>query len=156
MPKKFGFIVLAVVLGFGANVWAEEAATAEAAVQQAAGRGDAKAQAKLGAMYLLGNGLDKNEPLAVEWLLKAAKQGNVDAQVLVAALFDRGIGVTSDIKQGTYWYEQAAAQGHTTAQAILGKNPVAAGGVAFSYQKMRLSAAKQIPTEYAKKILLSK
>ena len=56
----------------------------------------------------------------------------------------------------TEWYEKAAAQGNTTSMAILGKNDVAKGGVAFSYQGMRLSAAKQIPTEYAKRILLMK
>ncbi|MDD2722956.1 MAG: tetratricopeptide repeat protein [Methylovulum sp.] len=138
-----------------ATAWAEEAVQ-EDLVQAAAIQGDAKAQAKLGAMYLLGNGQEKDEQQAAEWLLKAAAQGYLDAQVLVAALYDRGIGVKSDVKTATEWYEKAAAQGHTASLAILGKNPVAAGGVAFSYQKMRLNAAKQIPTEYAKKILLTK
>jgi len=62
----------------------------------------------------------------------------------------------NDVKMATQWYEKAAAQGHTPSLAILGRNPVAKGGVAFNYQAMRLNAAKQIPTEYAKKILLTK
>jgi TPR repeat protein len=56
----------------------------------------------------------------------------------------------------TNWYEKAAAQGNSASMAILGKNDVAKGGIAFSYQAMRLSAAKQIPAEYAKRILLTK
>lgn len=155
MPKKIRFILLALALALAPQAWAEEP-TAFAIAQQAADQGQAAAQAKLGAMYLLGNGVDKDEAKAAEWLLKAAKQGYLDAQVLVAALFDSGVGVKNDVKEATYWYEKAAAQGHTAALAILGKNPVAAGGVAFSYQRMRLSASKQIPGEYAKKILLTK
>jgi len=71
-------------------------------------------------------------------------------------MYDRGLGVKNDVKMATQWYEKAAAQGNDTARAILGKNDVAKGSVAFSYQAMRLSAAKQIPTEYAKRILLTK
>lgn len=123
---------------------------------QAANQGDAQAQAKLGAMYLLGSGVDKNEQQAAEWLLKSANQGYVDAEIIVAALYDRGLGVKNDVKIATQWYEKAAAQGHGTAQAILGKNSAAKGGVAFNYQAMRLSAAKQIPNEYAKRLLLTK
>jgi TPR repeat protein len=80
----------------------------------------------------------------------------MEAEMVVAAMYDRGLGVKNDVKMATQWYEKAAAQGNDTARAILGKNDVAKGGIAFSYQAMRLSAAKQIPTEYAKKILLTK
>jgi TPR repeat protein len=133
-----------------------EEPSAQAVIQQSAEQGDAKAQAKLGAMYLLGSGIEKDEQKAAEWMLKSANQGNVEAQVIVAAMYDRGMGVKSDVKMATKWYEKAAAQGNSTSMAILGKNDVAKGGVAFSYQGMRLSAAKQIPTEYAKRILLTK
>ena len=107
-------------------------------------------------MYLLGyDGIEKDEEKAAEWMLKAANQGVVDAQVVIAAMYDRGMGVKNDVKMATKWYEKAAAQGHTTSLAILGKNDVAKGGIAFNYQAMRLSAAKQIPAEYAKRILLT-
>ena len=107
-------------------------------------------------MYLLGNSVEKDEQKAAEWMLKAANQGHIEAEVIVAAMYDRGLGVKNDVKMATQWYEKAAAQGNATSMAILGKNEVAKGGVAFSYQGMRLSAAKQIPTEYAKRILLTK
>ncbi len=126
-------------------------------LQEAAKQGDAQAQAKLGSMYFLGHdGIEKDEIKAAEWITKAAKQGLVDAQVMIAAMYDRGIGVPSDVNIATSWYEKAAAKGHGASLAILGKNDVAKGGVAFSYQNMRLSAAKQIPNEYAKRFLLSK
>ena len=53
-------------------------------------------------------------------------------------------------------YEKAAAQGHGTSLAILGKNPTAKGSVKFSYQGLRLKAARSIPKEYAKRFLMKK
>ncbi|MDO9271124.1 MAG: sel1 repeat family protein [Methylobacter sp.] len=120
-------------------------------------QGNAEAQAKLGAMYLLGrNGVETDEQKAAEWMLKSANQGFIEAEVIMAALYDRGMGVKNDVKMATAWYEKAAAQGHGPSLAILGKNAAAKGTVAFNYQAMRLSASKQIPTEYANKILLTK
>jgi TPR repeat protein len=155
MYKLLRLFIFAGLLLLGAGVQAEELSQQEV-IQQSAGQGDAKAQARLGAMYLLGSGVEKDEQKAAEWMLKSANQGNIEAQVIIAAMYDRGLGVKSDVKMATQWYEKAAAQGNSTSMAILGKNDVAKGGVAFSYQGMRLSAAKQIPTEYAKRILLTK
>lgn len=108
-------------------------------------QGEAAAQAKLGAMYHLGRGVDKNEEEAVRWMLKAAEQKFVDAEIFVAAMYDRGMGVAQDTLQATQWYEKAAAQGQETAQGLLGP-----------YKLMRLKASAQIPNEYAKKILTQK
>lgn len=120
-------------------------------------QGDAKAQAQLASMYLLGkNGVEKDEQKAAMWFTKSAEQGFIDAEVILAALYDRGVGVNQDIDTATKWYEKAANQGHTPSLAILGKNAAPTGGVAFNYKMMRLNAAKQIPTEYANKILLAK
>jgi TPR repeat protein len=127
------------------------------AVEQQAEQGNALAQAKLGAMYLLGQeGHEKDEKKAAEWMLKAANQGFLEAQVIMAAMYDRGMGVEMDVNKATAWYEKAAAQGHKPSLAILGRNEVAKGGVAFDYKRARLSAAKQIPNEYAKQILRKK
>lgn len=126
-------------------------------IRQSAMHGNAEAQAQLGAMYLLGrNGVEMDEQKAAEWMLKSANQGFIEAEVIMAALYDRGIGVKNDVKMATAWYEKAAAQGHGPSLAILGKNAAAKGAVAFNYKAMRLSASKQIPTEYANKILLTK
>jgi hypothetical protein len=155
MFKRFKLFIFSCLFSLCVNVQAEEH-PAEPVIQQLAGKGDAQAQARLGAMYILGSGVEKDEQKAAEWLLKSATQGNVDAQLIIAAMYDRGMGVKSDVKMATKWYEKAAAQGNSASMAILGKNDVAKGGIAFSYQGMRLSASKQIPTEYAKRILLTK
>ena len=155
MFKLLILFMFSCLLSLSVNAQAEEP-SALALIEQSAEQGDAKAQARLGAMYLLGSGVEKDEQKAAEWMLKAANQGHMEAEMIVAAMYDRGLGVKNDVKMATQWYEKAAAQGNTTAMAILGKNDVAKGGVAFSYQGMRLSAAKQIPTEYAKRILLTK
>lgn len=129
----------------------------ESDIQQMAQQGDALAQAKLGAMYILGrDGVDKDEQKAAEWMLKAAKQGLIEAEVVMAALYDRGMGVPQNVDMATQWYEKAAVKGHGASLALLGKNETAKGSVAFNYKTARLTAARQIPTEYAKKILLKK
>jgi TPR repeat protein len=156
MLRLFKLVILSISLALAFGVQAEGNLEPNE-VRLSAEQGDAKAQAKLGAMYLLGsNGIEKDEQQAAEWMLKAANQGIIEAQVIMAALYDRGLGVENDVNMATKWYEKAAAQGHEASQAILGKNAIAKGGVAFSYQSMRLSAAKQIPAEYAKRILLTK
>lgn len=108
-------------------------------------QGDAVAQAKLGASYHLGRGVEISEEQAMHWMLKAAEQNLLDAEVFVAAMYDRGLGVQHDVAAATLWYEKAAAQGQETAQGLLGP-----------YQHMRIRAAAQIPNEYAKKILKQK
>ncbi len=126
-------------------------------IQEEAKEGEAKAQAKLASMYLLGwQGFEQNEDKAAHWLEKAAKQGEMDAQVMMGAFYDRGIGVLGDKNKATQWYEKAAKQGHGTALAILGRNEAAKGSVKFSYQNMRLRAARSIPREYAKRFLMGK
>ena len=127
------------------------------AIKQAAEQDEPQAQAKLASLYLLGReGMEINERLAAEWMQKAADQGLVDAQVVMGALYDRGVGVDADRDTATRWYEKAAAQGHGTSLAILGRNEAAKGSVQFNYQAMRLSAARSIPKEYAKKFLTAK
>ncbi len=124
---------------------------------QQAEQGNALAQAQIGAMYQLGrNGVEKDAQESAKWMLKAADQGLVEAEVFMAALYDSGLGVKGDINKATQWYEKAAAQKHGTALAMLGRNDVAKGGIAFNYKSMRLRASKQIPMEYSKRFLKKK
>ena len=142
-----------VLLMFSNIAWAEGVDE----LWQMAQQGDAKAQAKLASLYLLGReGVEKDETKAAEWMEKSANQGLVDAQVVMGAMYDRGVGVVADREKATQWYEKAAAQGHGTSLAILGRNEAAKGSVQFNYQAMRLSAARSIPNEYAKKFLTGK
>ncbi|WP_305906940.1 tetratricopeptide repeat protein [Methylomarinum sp. Ch1-1] len=146
-------LLLPILLFFSLTV----AAQSQEEITQLAEQGDAQAQAKLASMYLLGwQGFEQNNELAAEWMQKAADQGIVEAQVVMGALYDRGLGVPGDRNAATKWYEKAASQGHGTSLAILGRNETAKGSVKFSYQAMRLNAARSIPREYAKRFLMRK
>ena len=154
--KRLNILLLAFFLLLTTNVQAAET-TAETTITASAEQGNALAQAQLGALYLLGKeGKDQDDIKAAQWMLKAANQGVLEAEVIMAAMYDRGLGIPQDVPKATAWYEKAAAQGHKPSLAILGRNEVAKGGVAFDYKRMRLSAAKQIPNEYAKQILKKK
>jgi len=153
MQRFSRIITLCVLFGWSMMTTADSVT----AIREAAEQGNATAQAKLASLYLLGrDGVEKDEKLAAEWMEKAANQGIVDAQVVMGAFYDRGLGVVGDRDKATQWYEKAAAKGHGTSLAILGRNDAAQGSVQFNYQAMRLSAARSIPTEYAKKFLISK
>jgi uncharacterized protein len=157
MLKKITPLLMALGLTLTVSVYAAEqndSATDSTTIEHHAEQGNSLAQAKLGALYLLGqNGHEQDDKKAAEWMLKAAKQGFLEAQVIMAAMYDRGLGLEMDVNKATEWYEKAAAQGHKPSLAILGRNDIAKGGIAFDYKRARLSAAKQIPNEYAKQIL---
>lgn len=148
--RVLGLFLLTMLAG---TVWADSFEV----IRQQAEQGSSQGQAKLASLYLLGReGVEKDEKQAALWMEKAANQGLVDAQVVMGAMYDRGLGVIADRDKATQWYEKAAAKGHGTSLAILGRNDAAQGSVQFNYQAMRLSAAKSIPGEYAKKFLISK
>ena len=159
MLKILNWMLLIFSLVLVNDVYANESntSTSENTIMQLAEQGNSLAQAKIGAMYLLGKeGKEQDDKKAAEWMLKAANQGFLEAQVIVAAMYDRGIGMEMDVHKATAWYEKAAAQGHKPSLAILGRNEIAKGGIAFDYKRIRLGAAKQIPAEYAKQILRKK
>lgn len=159
MFKVVKLVFLSFALLSASHAQADESnkSTPENSVTQMAEQGNPLAQAKLGAMYLLGKeDKQQDDKKAAEWMLKAANQGFLEAQVIVAAMYDRGMGMEMDVHKATAWYEKAAAQGHKPSLAILGRNEVAKGGIAFDYKRIRLGAAKQIPSEYAKQILKHK
>lgn len=159
MLKILNWMLLIFSLVLVNDVYANESntSTSENTIMQLAEQGNSLVQAKIGAMYLLGKeGKEQDDKKAAEWMLKAANQGFLEAQVIVAAMYDRGMGMEMDVHKATAWYEKAAAQGHKPSLAILGRNEIAKGGIAFDYKRIRLGAAKQIPAEYAKQILRKK
>lgn len=151
--KVIQTMILSYFMMFSMNSFANTFAE----IQQQAELGNALAQAQMGAIYQLGrDGVAKNPQKSANWMLKAANQGMVEAEVFMAALYDRGLGVKHDVNTATQWYEKAAAQQHGTALAILGRNDVAKGGIAFNYKSLRIRASKQIPVEYSKRFLKQK
>jgi len=140
-----------------------------AGIQQQAEQGDALAQAKMGAIYYLGAAFQlprsaryqtrkqfqevayllktvhKNEKQATDWMRKAVAKGQVEAEVFMAAMYDRGLGVKQDTRKATELYRKASQHGNGTAEAVLG-----------AYANTRIIASKDIPFQYALKILTKK
>ena len=85
-----------------------------------ADRGDATAQAVLGALYYNGQGAPHDLGQSFSWYLKAARQGVAAAQNQVGLMYCRGQGVAQDFGQAIGWYGKAAAQGDATAEENLG------------------------------------
>ena len=56
-------------------------------LQQAANRGDARAQFNLGTYYSRADVPERNDALALEWLQKSAEQGLADAQHSLAMMY---------------------------------------------------------------------
>ena len=76
--------------------------------RQAAESGLPEAQRLLGAMYLKGEGTEKNGKKAAEWTRKAAVQGDIRAQVNLGQFYEQGTGVEIDYQKAEDWYWKAS------------------------------------------------
>lgn len=94
---------------------------------------DAKAQVKLGVMYLTGEGVSQDYVEAVKWFRLAAAQGNVIAQYNLGVSYAYGQGVPKDYVEALRWYRLAAAQGKAIAQFSLGVSYAKGQGVAQNH-----------------------
>jgi len=66
--------------------------------------GDAMAQFNLGLAFHGGVGVERDEPLAVEWYQKAAKSGSTKAQAYLAIAYQEGwFGLAKDDRLAYYW-----------------------------------------------------
>lgn len=82
--------------------------------------GNARAQSKLGTMYVKGEGVREDAREGVRWYRKSADQGFVDGQFNLATAYASGRGVAKDDAEAARWYRMAAEQGDAEAQATLG------------------------------------
>lgn len=108
----------------GSNELSEEVGDYEdmlpAEIQQLAGQGDAEAQSKLGALYYLGDEIEKDYSKAFYWVKKSADQGYVDGQMSTGGFYYVGKGVRQDYTEAAKWYKKAASQNDDRAQFVLG------------------------------------
>ena len=86
----------------------------------AADLGNMDAVARIGRLYLDGNGVEKNLKTTITLLKKAANAGSARGQNTLGYCYECGLGVEYDIKEAIIWYRKAATQGYATAQANLG------------------------------------
>ncbi len=83
-------------------------------------QGDALAEYRLGTLYALGKGVDKDYTRAAPLLHAAAENGVAEAQYDYAVLCEHGFGVAKDPVEALAWYRKAAAQGNGDASLSLG------------------------------------
>ena len=105
-------------------------AAAAAEFQKLAEQGDKKAQAHLGYMYYVGEGVEQDYAKAVKWYKKAAILGDKDSQYNLAVAYAFGEGVKQSYKEAFQWYRRAAEQNHEVAQYSLGVSYAYGEGIA--------------------------
>jgi predicted Ser/Thr protein kinase len=88
--------------------------------RQAAQRGHADAQYRLGVMYANGQGVPRDYPQAAFWFRKAAAQGHPSAQSTLGIMYFLGEGVHRDYREALNWLQKAAQQGDPAAEYTLG------------------------------------
>ena len=98
----------------------EDYVGAAALFQKLAEQGDKKAQAHLGYMYYVGEGVAQDYAEAIKWYKKAAILGDRDSQYNLAVAYAFGQGIEQDYQEALQWYRRAAEQGHKVAQYSLG------------------------------------
>lgn len=82
--------------------------------------GDPKAQAALAKAYQDGNGVTRDEALAVQWYRRAADQGDSEAENSLGVMYQMGRGVPQDKEEAVRWYVQGARHGNAKAMYNLG------------------------------------
>ncbi len=80
--------------------------------EEQAAQGDIEAQRQLGVMYLLGQGIDPDYAMALEWFHKSAAQGEDIAQYQLGVMYADGKGVAQNNVQAHMWYSLSAQQGN--------------------------------------------
>jgi hypothetical protein len=115
--------------GGGGGTWADLKE-----LQQAAAKGNPKAEAQLGEMLLRGDGVAKDEKRGVALLEKAARAGNSAAAFRIGMLLMNGErGVANDPARALAYFRAAAAGGEAEAFFNIGAAHGSARGVKRDY-----------------------
>jgi TPR repeat protein len=88
--------------------------------REAAEKGYAGSQYRLGYCYETGRGVAQNFSTANDWYEKAANQGFVDAQYKLGHSYRVGRGVAIDLVTAIEWYKKAAGNGDSQAMHNVG------------------------------------
>jgi uncharacterized protein len=81
--------------------------------------GDTVAQEILGFMYSRGEGIARDEAVALHWFTLAADAGRAEAQFELGRIYRDGVGVTADGKTALFWLRRAADQDKTDAYSAV-------------------------------------
>ena len=101
--------------------------TASALLKPLADKGISRAQFRIGYMYYLGRGFDRDRReadrvirAALPAIQKFAEEGRAWAQSDLGSLYEDGLVLPRDYSEAVYWYRSAAEQGYPGAQTNLG------------------------------------
>jgi uncharacterized protein len=113
----------------------------------AAKQGNPEAQAYLGRMYLLGQGLPVDREEAKKWFKASGDQGNADAQFFLGTMY---LLPRKNVPQGLMWMRLSAEQGNQDAQLLLGQTYMQGvkelpRDLVQADMWMRLAAKKNLP-----------
>ncbi len=78
--------------------------------------GDPIAQQKLGMLYYLGLGVDKDFSKSFEWYRLSAKSGNAQAQWNLGSMYASGLGVEENLMLAYGWFYHADLNGNQQAK----------------------------------------
>lgn len=126
------------------------------ALIQAARRGDAAAQARLGEIYLFRQQGERAQNLAesVKWYRASASQGNGEGQAGLGQLYDLGLGVAQSKTEAVRLYRLGAEKGSTLGQFGLGRAYLNGDGVPQDFSEARAWLSKAADKGHADAINL--
>ena len=108
--------------------------------------GDAKAQLRVGHMYHLGTGVEKDDEQAVRWYREAAAQGSATAKCDLGWMYEMGCGVKQDVRKAVELYKEVADTGNPRGLCDLAQMYLLGKGVEKDLAKafyLRMKAAEQ-------------
>tara|TARA_B100000674_G_C37810276_1_gene900760 strand:+ start:170 stop:1033 length:864 start_codon:yes stop_codon:yes gene_type:complete len=85
-------------------------------LQAEAEAGNVMAQNELGLIYCLGDWVEQDFKIAMEWFEKAADQGDLDAPNNIGIMYQNGQGVEKSYLKAYAWFSVAAANANKLAQ----------------------------------------
>lgn len=120
-------------------------------------QGDSNAQARIAWMYHTGEGVEKNDELALQWMKKAAEKGDSVAQNNLGVYYRDGVGTAPDPVAAAEWFRKSALQGNAQGQGNFGQALITGAGVErnnyLGYVWSGI-AAKSADADFAKKNLV--
>lgn len=109
------FLAVLVITAFNA-FWGWRAAQSRLKLQAEAEAGNVMAQNELGLIYCLGDWVDQDFKIAMEWFEKAADQGDPDASNNIGIMHQSGQGVEKSYVNAYAWFSVAVTNGNKLAQ----------------------------------------
>jgi TPR repeat protein len=88
--------------------------------EQAAEAGHLPAMTRVGVMFVMGEGVEEDEPRGAKWIRRAAEASHPAAQREYGILFGEGWGVEEDDVEALVWFRKAAAAGDGRALMRIG------------------------------------